>query len=241
MIIYGHRGARFEAPENTIPGFAYARSLGLTAVEFDVRMTSDGRLVVIHDGTVDRTTDGTGRVADLTFDQIRALDARAIFPDFREACQVPTFDEVLDEVGDLDQLEIEIKKDPLGRSEAIATALLETLDRHQVDAAVTVTSFHPESLRLVQRLAPEQARGYIGEWDSDAWLDIAQWLGASRAGISHVTGTPAVVAAAREAGLMVHGWPCNTEDALRELEAWGVDAVCTDAPTTIMELAERAA
>ena len=241
MIIYGHRGARFEAPENTIPGFAYARSLGLKAVEFDIRMTRDDQLVVIHDGTVDRTTDGTGRVCDLTFDQIRELDARSIFPDFPEKCQVPTFDEVLDEVGDLDQLEIEIKKDQLGRSEEVATALLETLDRHHVDADVTVTSFHVESLRLVQRLAPEQKRGYIGEWDCSAWLDIASWLGASRAGVSQVTGSRSVAAAAQEAGLMVHGWPCNTEEQLRMFEQWGVDAICADAPTTIMELAERAA
>jgi glycerophosphoryl diester phosphodiesterase len=77
MILIGHRGGRFEAPENTLPGFRYALDLGLEAVEFDLRLTRDGQVVVIHDSTVDRTTNGTGAVADLTLAEIQALDARA--------------------------------------------------------------------------------------------------------------------------------------------------------------------
>lgn len=204
-------------------------------------MTSDNELVVIHDATVDRTTDGTGRVADHSLAQIQALDARSIFPDFEQPCRVPTLDEVLAEVGDLDAMEIEIKKDPLGRAEQIATALLETMDRHGVSGHATVTSFHIESLRLVQRMAPEVRRGYIGEWDNAAWLDIAEWLQASRAGIPHVTGTAAMAREAHAQGLTVVGWPCNTAEEFALFSAWGVDAVCSDAPSTIAELAESAA
>lgn len=71
MDLIGHRGARFEAPENILSGFRYAIALGLTAVEFDVRMTFDDHLVVIHDATVDRTTNGTGEVASLTLAEIQ--------------------------------------------------------------------------------------------------------------------------------------------------------------------------
>src|SRR5687768_9710541 len=86
MILLGHRGARFEAPENTLPGFRYAIDLGLEAVEFDLRLTRDGEVVVIHDETVDRTTNGTGAVADLTLGEVQRLDARSIFPDWPESC-----------------------------------------------------------------------------------------------------------------------------------------------------------
>ena len=98
MQLIGHRGARFEAPENTIPGFRYAIDLGLTAVEFDIRMTGDGHLVVIHDATVDRTTNGEGEVSSFTLDRIQALDARSTFPEWPEPCVVPTFSQVLDAV-----------------------------------------------------------------------------------------------------------------------------------------------
>ena len=90
MLVFGHRGARAEAPENTVAGFRYARGIGLTAVEFDVRLTRDDRLVVIHDKTVDRTTDGTGAVADLTYRRIAGFDARGPFTDWPEPCRVPT-------------------------------------------------------------------------------------------------------------------------------------------------------
>ncbi|GAA2112720.1 glycerophosphodiester phosphodiesterase [Microlunatus panaciterrae] len=236
MIIFGHRGARFEAPENTVAGFAYAKRIGLRAVEFDVRMTSDDQLVVIHDATVDRTTDGTGPVAEQSLARLRELDARAVFPDWADPCGVPTLDEVLAEVGDLEQLEIEIKKDKAGRSEQIVQTVLDTLENHQVDAEVTITSFHVDSLRLVQRLAPEQQRGYVGEWDSDAFLDIARWLGASRAGMPHETGSAERARAAHELGLSVIGWPCNVAAEVELFRSWDADAVCSDCPSSIVEL-----
>ena len=80
-IIYGHRGAAGEAPENTVTGFSYARSIGVRDYEFDAHLTRDGELAVIHDGSVDRTTNGRGTVEAMTMDELRALDAYARFPD----------------------------------------------------------------------------------------------------------------------------------------------------------------
>ena len=74
MILYGHRGARGLAPENTLVAFRKARDLGLQCVELDIQVTSDKHLVVIHDHTVDRTTDGVGRVRDMPLDELRDLD-----------------------------------------------------------------------------------------------------------------------------------------------------------------------
>jgi glycerophosphoryl diester phosphodiesterase len=233
LIIYGHRGARFEAPENTIPGFRHALSIGLRAVEFDVRLTADDQLVVIHDATVDRTTNGAGAVADLTFDEIRALDARSTFANWPEPCIVPTLAEVLDVVGHQESLEVEIKKDTPVRLERIVPMVLAELALRDLPGRVFVTSFDIYALELAQRHAPDQERGYIGAWDSPEFVETALRLGATRACIPFKTGSAEIVKAAQEAGLSVNGWPCNTREEFDEHLARGVDTLCSDAPTTI--------
>ncbi|MGB3329490.1 MAG: glycerophosphodiester phosphodiesterase family protein, partial [Thermomicrobiales bacterium] len=84
ITLVGHRGAAFEAPENTLAGFRHAVDLGLRCVEFDIRLTADDQLAVIHDATVDRTTNGRGRVADHTMADLARLDARAIHDQWPE-------------------------------------------------------------------------------------------------------------------------------------------------------------
>ena len=241
MIVMGHRGARFEAPENTIPGFRYAVELGLQAVEFDIHLTADDKLVVIHDATVDRTTNGSGAVSELTLEQIRALDARSIFPDWPEPCVVPTFAEVLDVIGHFETIEVEIKTYTPERLERVVPMVLDELQSRSLPGDVFVTSFDTYALELTQRLAPEQPLGYIGAWDSPDFLETAKRLGASRAGIPFPTGSAEIVRAAQDAGMTAAGWPTNTREEFDEHMRRGVDAICTDAPTLILGfLAETA-
>lgn len=234
MLIHGHRGARFEAPENTIPGFRYAVELGLRAIEFDIHLTRDEQLVIIHDATVDRTTNGRGAVADLTFAEIRALDARSIFPEWPEPCIVPTFSEVMDVVGHFESVEIEIKTDLPERLDRVVPMVLAELERRDFPAGAVITSFNTYALELVQRLRPEQPRGYIGAWDSPEFLETAARLGATRAGIPNKTGSAEIVRAAQDQGITVTGWPCNTREEFDILMSWNVDFLCSDAPTTIL-------
>lgn len=234
MIIHGHRGARFEAPENTIPGFRYAVELELRAIEFDIHMTTDEQLVVIHDANVDRTTNGTGAVANMTFDEIRALDARSSFPEWPELCIVPTFAEVMDVVGHLESVEIEIKTDLPERLDLLVPKVLAELEKCGFPEGATLTSFDVYALELVQRLMPEQPRGYIGKWDAPGFLETANRLGATRAGIPNATGSAEIVRAAQDQGMTVTGWPCNTRAEFDTLMSWRVDFLCSDAPTAIL-------
>ncbi len=94
--VIAHRGASHARPENTLEAFRHAIELGVDLLEFDVRITADGHPIIMHDPTVDRTTNGTGAVRDLTFAEIRSLDAGAKFGDRHRGLQVPTLDEVLD-------------------------------------------------------------------------------------------------------------------------------------------------
>ncbi|MBA2277072.1 MAG: glycerophosphodiester phosphodiesterase [Chloroflexia bacterium] len=229
----GHRGARGEAPENTLSGFAYAKRLGLTAVEFDVHLSRDGELVVIHDATVDRTTNGSGPVADFTAAELAALDARASVPDWPEPCGVPTLAQVLDIVGGLETLLVEIKRDEPARLERVVPAVLRLLGERGLTDRVIVTSFEPVALELVQHHAPGQTRGYIGAWDGPDFLETALRLGCRSAHVSSRGGSAEMVAACHTAGLGVFGWPCNDEETLHRLLAWGVDGFTTDQPTAL--------
>jgi len=238
MQIIGHRGARFEAPENTLPGFRHAIGLGLTAVEFDIRMTRDGHLVVIHDATVDRTTDGTGCVSSFTLAELQALDARAAFPGWPEPCVVPTFSQVLDVVEILPELLVEIKGDTPDRLDRIVPATLSEIALRDLGDRVTVTSFDPYALALAQREAPPIRRGYIGDWNEPRYLETAVELGCAQIDARHSTADRALVAEAKARGMRVVGWPTNSEDDLASVRALNADMFCTDSPTLLMKLVE---
>lgn len=234
MLVFGHRGARAEAPENTLAGFQYARAVGLTAVEFDVRLTRDDRLVVIHDKTVDRTTDGTGAVADLTYLQIAGLDARGRFTAWPEPCRVPTLRETLEATAHFEVVAIELKADRGARLVRMIPEVVAEIRRQGLAARVVLTSFDITALALARDVAPELPRGYIGNWDSAAALTVARLLECRQADMQLSTASAEMVSAAHASGLRVVGWPCNTEAEFAALTAWGVDAVTTDVPSTFL-------
>jgi glycerophosphoryl diester phosphodiesterase len=233
VVLYGHRGAKGEAPENTLAGFAYGRRLGLTAFELDVHLSADERLVVIHDATVDRTTNGAGPVASFTAAELAAFDARAAFPAWPEPCGVPTLEDVLKRFGDTPHLQLELKTDEptrLERKTGLLVALLDRLGRRD-PARLTISSFDPFALEVVRRLAPDLPRAFIGAFDGPADLETAVRLGASVACIPLKSGSAATVAAAHEQGLRVTGWLGNSAEDVAMLLGWGVDEVTTDYPT----------
>ncbi len=234
MIVFGHRGARLEAPENTVAGFRHAHDVGMRAVEFDVRLTVDDVVVVIHDRTVDRTSDGCGAVADLTGAQVTALDARAAFPDWPEPCPVPTLGRALDAVEDFDAVAIELKPDAPRRLSVLVPAVVAELERHRAVAdRVVLTSFDPVALVLAAEHAPHLRRGLIGDWDSPAALLTARRLDCRQADLNLATARQGDADAARAAGLVVVAWPCNDRAAWDQAAAWGATAVTTDVPSQV--------
>ncbi len=231
IVLYGHRGARGEAPENTLPGFAYARRYGIEAFELDVRLSADGELVVIHDETVDRTTNGTGRVAALTAAQLARLDARAAFPDWPEHAGIPTLDEVLATFRDLPAWQIEIKADAPERLERVCALLARMIGRYGIEERVVVASFDASALRLMRCAAPELPLAYIGRYDSPSYLETALALGCAGACVPHRTSTRELVHQAQARGLAVTGWLGNTPQELELLLDWGVDSITSDYPS----------
>ncbi|HEU5314635.1 MAG TPA: glycerophosphodiester phosphodiesterase family protein [Chloroflexota bacterium] len=238
MLVFGHRGARGEAPENTLEGFAYAVAHGTLALELDVRLTADRRLAVIHDATVDRTTNATGPVASFTAAELAKLDARAGVA-WPQPVRVPLLEDVLQAHGARLRLAIELKTDTPERLEQVCAALVSHLEAHR-PRAVTATSFDPAALEIMRRRAPHVPRAFIGAYDSSAFLETALRLECRQADVQLSRGSAAAVTQAQAAGLRVVGWPGNTAEHVHALLEWGVDGITSDYPgRTIALLRER--
>jgi glycerophosphoryl diester phosphodiesterase len=224
VIVTGHRGAMGSEPENTLRSFRRAVREGCDEVELDLRVTADGRLVVLHDATVDRTTDGSGAVADLTFDEVRALDAGL-------GEQVPTWAEAVAAVDIRFQAEV--------KAAAAVPLLVESL-RADPDLAdrTLVTSGNAEILLVVRRELPEAATGLIlGRPPATAEtvaLTTAAAAGTALCGIGGLTVDGVVEL--HERGLDVTAWPVPDDQILAAALDLAVDGVTTDHPDRIRAL-----
>src|SRR5437773_11690723 len=164
-LIIAHRGDSAHVAENTLASFAVALEVGADLVEFDVQLTKDGQVVVIHDATVDRTTTGRGRVRDLTLAEIRALSAGypSRFPDTHRGERVPTLGEALAMLKDRARVMVEIKPDAVtddaeGGIEARAIA---EARKAGMEKDVALLSFSRRALLRCRKLAPEIVRGHL--------------------------------------------------------------------------------
>jgi glycerophosphoryl diester phosphodiesterase len=153
VLIIGHRGARNLWPENSLAGFERTRELGVDGVEFDVHLARDGEMVVIHDPSLERTTEGTGAVADRTGAELAATRLRD-----GDGAGVPSLDAVLDVyAGTPVELHIEVKTDTLGRVyRGLEQKLVDLIARRGLQQQVLLTCFVPEVLETVRRLSPRQ-------------------------------------------------------------------------------------
>jgi glycerophosphoryl diester phosphodiesterase len=229
MRIIGHRGAKGEAPENTLCGFAYAIALGIRTIEFDVRLTKDHQAVIMHDATVDRTTNGSGAIGDLTLADLSHLDARADFPAWPVSCGVPLLADALDLLTPLDIIQVEFKSDQPNRLDRLAQVVRDLIAERRLESQVVFTSFDPVAVEILLHHCPTIRRGYIGPWDTPEFVGTAHRLKCWHAEVFR-TATPDLVRNLQAEGFYVVGSPCTPEMAETAI-AWGADAVITDHPT----------
>jgi glycerophosphoryl diester phosphodiesterase len=235
LKIIGHRGAKGEAPENTIAGFEYARKLGLVGAEFDVRLSRDDVLVVIHDGTVDRTTDATGAVGDFTATELAALDARGTCLSWPEPVGVPTLAESLDVLGAFDIIQFEIKADAPERVDRIAAGIVGEIRARGLERQSLITSFDTYAVEATRRLSPELNASFIARPDDPDPIGTALRLGCTQLNLHRYRETAAdLVARAHDAGLVVGGGPCDTADDLESALDRGMDTVTSDCLTALL-------
>ena len=235
-LCFAHRGARAYAPENTLLAFAVACDLGADGIECDVQRSRDGRLIIIHDGLVDRTTDGTGAVAEMSFAELSTLDAGR-FP--RIPQRIPTLEETLDLARErkcLLNLEIkgETAEESLGTARACEPYLRSLDDAFR--RRILVSSFDHSALAALKERLPWLRVGALfgKEWRGRDIVAAARKLGADAMHPSVALVTRDLIVRAQESGLRVHVWTANAPHAIRQLIAWGVDGIFTDYPERVL-------
>ena len=232
--VIGHRGAAAHAPENTLAGFREAKALGCTWVEFDVRLTADGALVVCHDDKLDRTTSGRGRISKLPLAALRAFDAGRWFCARFAGEHLPTPDEALILCRALGLgANVEIKAER-GRASATAAAVADCLDR-LADALppVLISSFLPDAIAAAAEHVPEIPRGMLWRKLPRGWRQIAANLDCATIHLGQADLTQAVAAQVRAAGYPLLVYTVNDPARARQLFGWGVTSVFSDAPDII--------
>ena len=221
VYVVGHRGAAGVVPENTLRGFRYAIELGVDYVECDVHLTRDGHLVVIHDETVSRTTNGRGRVRDLDFMIVRSLDAG-------EGQQIPTLDEVLATVRGRVRLLCELK------GEGVEDAAVDAVLARDMAEEVIFTSFHLDRLARVRERGDDLQIGVIFRDPGEDDLRRAVDLGACSVGIHYRNLCLRLVDEAHNLGLDVRAWNPDTLREQKAMIALGVDGVSTNRPDILI-------
>lgn len=225
-----HRGISRYAPENTFAAFIKAKELGLSWVEFDVMMTADDKVVVIHDRTLDRTTNGHGEVAQHTLEEIKQLDAGSWFhPQFKEE-KIPTLQQTIHLLNELQlNANIEIKAQE-GKEESIVTAVLSEVnffwDKNKMPPLIS--SFSLPVLKWVRSFSEESIIGFLmDEWSAD-WKMICDDIRASAVDVNAKILTPHRVQDIKATKRKLLAYTVNDQQRAKELFSWGVDAVFTD-------------
>jgi glycerophosphoryl diester phosphodiesterase len=249
ILVHGHRGARARRPENTLPGFEYAISVGADALEMDVAVTRDDVVVVSHDPKLNRlicrSPDPPRAIRDLTLAELERWDCGALRnPRFRNqtpipGARVPTLDQVLN-LSDRGHFlfNIEVKSFPERPAlspppERFADLVHQAIRRHKLQGRTIVQSFDFRILHAMRKLAPEIRLGALYAGPPKSFVAIAHRAGAEIVAPYHRLATARQVGAAHEAGLEVVVWTANRPRDWRRLIAAQVDAIITDDPEAL--------
>lgn len=237
--VTGHRGAKGHAPENTVAGLRKAAELGAGWVEFDVKLSADGEAILMHDDTVDRTTDGRGAVAGMTLSDLRALDAGRWFsPDFAGE-RIPTLDEAMAFLDSRGMgANVEIKPCP-GREAETGAAVARILAGRWCGrpAYPLISSFSTDSLAAAREVAPNLPRGLLSDHFPADWAARLRALDCATFHVHDPRLTAERVRGIREAGYRVLTYTVNKPDRARTLLSWGVESVITDYPERLLPAA----
>lgn len=252
-LVIAHQGGDGVWPGESMLAFQNAVDLGVDVLEMDLHITSDGVLVLMHDETVDRTTDGTGEIESMTLAEIKQLDAAydwtpddgVTFPYRGQGIQVVTLEEVFTAFPEM-RMTIEIKK----TNNSMAKPFCDLIREYDMQEKVLVASFHDERIKEFRAECPEVAtssakdettvfvlmtKAFLGGFYSPAFYSLQ--VPEESGGITVMT--PAFVQAAHARNLAVEPWTINDAETMRKFIEWGVDGIITDRPDIMMEVLGR--
>lgn len=229
-MVIAHRGASSYAPENTVAAFDLAIQQGASHLELDVHSTADGHVVVVHDETLDRTTNGSGPVTGHTLAALTALDAGSWFDARFAGERIPTLGAVLDRYRTRAHIHVEIK----GHSADLSQRTVDLVRRHGMADQVTVTSFQSTKLEETRAYAPELPTGWLVARVSDGVIAQARTRRLTQLCPRADTVTPDLVRRLHAEGFVVRAWGVATEDLMRQVVIAGADGMTVNFPDKLL-------
>jgi len=239
IYILGHRGASGAAPENTESAFKKAFQIGADGVELDVHLTKDKELVVIHDERVDRTTDGTGYVKDLTLREIKKLDAGSYFSSQFAGERILTLEEALELVRSFKLINIEIKN-MIIKYKDIERELLSTIQGMNLESKVICSSFNHYSIALIKQLSPDIKTGLLYfSTLYQPWV-YAERIGADAIHPYYLNVSSNIIKECHRNKIKVNVWTVDDRDMIKKMIKNQVDMIITNYPETALEILKLA-
>jgi glycerophosphoryl diester phosphodiesterase len=236
IVVIAHRGDKAFAPENTVSAFRQAADKGAPAVEFDVKLSADGHVVVIHDQTVDRTTNGHGDVRHLSLAALRELDAGVQFPGQFPGEKIPTLDEVFESLGKRLYMNVELTNYATP-NDGLVEKVADLVRKHAMQERVIFSSFLPGNLQKARRLLPEVPRGLLTLPGLPGWWGRSfGWRADCYAALHpYMTGTNiGLVNRVHAAGKRLNVWTVTAEADIKRMIGLGVDGIITDDPALVL-------
>jgi glycerophosphoryl diester phosphodiesterase len=239
--VFAHRGSSAHAPENTLAAFQLALTQGAPALELDAMLSADRQIVVIHDDTVDRTSNGSGKVHQMPLAAIKELEAGSYFDPAFKGEKIPTLAEVFETVGRRIFINIEIKNyaSPL---DGLPSSIASLVQKYNLAEYVLFSSFNPLALLKIRRLLPQVPCGLLifhgsgGGW-ARGWLGRRFPCQALHPDLRDVT--PPFVASTQQSGRRMHVYTVNQPDEMKRLFDLGVDGIFTDDPPLALGLLKK--
>ena len=237
-VIFAHRGASAHAPENTLAAFELALKQNADAIELDVKLSADGRAIVIHDQTLERTTGRPGRVKDLSFTDLRSLDAGSFFAERYRGERIPTLEEVFEAFGNRTFINVELTNYNTPRDQLVETVCL-LVKKFGLQKRVLFSSFFPSNLSKARAFLPEVSRGllafngWLGAWARSFGFDFGPYQ-ALHPYLKDVT--PQQVQRVHRLQRRIHVWTVNAAEDMHRLFQWDVDGIFTDDPALAVQV-----
>lgn len=232
-LVIAHRGASAYAPENTLAAFRLAVEQGADAIELDAKLSSDGRVMVIHDATTDRTARQPGEVRKLTSGQMKSLDAGSFFASRFTGEPIPTLDEVFEEVGQKILINVELTN-YASPGDRLVEKVVELVRRYSLEERVLLSSFHPLNLIRAGRLLPEVPVAILALPGRGGWWArslLMRQLSPSFVNPYYTDATESYIVRQHAEKRRVNVWTVNDPVDLARLAQHGVDGLITDDPT----------
>ena len=238
-LVIAHRGASGYAPENTMPAFEKALELGAEGIELDVHMTADGEIVVIHDHTIDRTSNGRGMIKDLTLEEIRKFDFGSWFDESFKGTTIPTLRDVLELLRDWDGLlNIEVKSGPIFY-QGIEEKLVDLVKEYNFGDRVIFSSFNHYSLRDIKAIDSSMKIGLLYMAGLVEPCIYAKRLGAEALHPLYYNIIPEMIEGCKKNGVKLNPFTIDDEKEIEMIMRVGVDGVITNYPDRALRVKER--